>query len=269
MRMLQWAVLLLLFVAVLFPVWLMVANSLSPIKGFLRNPPRLLPSSWTLDHYRRIFALDYLSRWAINTGIVAGFRIVCGVIINGAAGYVFCFNRAKWLTIIFWALMAPIFVSGYVLLISRIRLVSMVGLDGLPAVISMSLFWPVGIFLFRNYFRRIPREIVESARMDGAGEWRVLLQIVLPMSKPMVGAAVVFLGMGALSGYVWQMLNLQAIEIRTYIVGLMGTAMQALAVKNIGQDLAIGVMLFLPYLVLFSVSSRYFIKGLSAGAVKE
>lgn len=267
-RVFLWAVLLAVFVALLFPIWLMVSNSLSPARGFLRNPPRLLPYEWTLANYRRALTLPTLPRWIVNTGILAGVLVTGGVVINGAAGYAFSFYRKRWLQGIFWAFMMPIFVTRYVLIISQIQIVGRLGLEGLTAVASMSLFWATGIFLFRNYFRAIPHEIVESARIDGAGEWRIVLQIVLPMSKPMIGAAIVFLGMGALGDYVWQMLNLQSAESRTYLVGLMATTLDVMAVKNIGYDLTIGTLLFVPYLVLFAVSSRYFIKGLSAGAVK-
>ena len=265
---LRWILLITIFAGMLFPIWLMVSNSLSPAKGFLRNPPRLTPYEWTLDNYRRALSLPSLPRWLMNTGALVAVMVVSGVVINGAAGYAFSFARARWLTWVFWAFMLPIFVTRYVLIISQIQIVGAIGLDGLPAVVSMSLFWATGIFLFRNYFRSIPREIVESARMDGAGEWRILLRVVLPMAKPMIGAAIVFLGMAALGDYIWQMLNLQAVESRTYLVGLMAAAINVLAVKNIGYDLTIGTLLFLPYLALFAVSSRYFIKGLAVGAVK-
>ena len=257
-----------IFAALLFPSWLMIANSLSPARGFLRNPPRLTPYEWTIDNYKRALSLKHLPRWIANTAVLASVIVVGGVLINGAAGYAFSFCRARWLQAVFWAFMMPIFVTRYVLIIAQIQIVGRLGLDGLPAVASMSLFWATGIFLFRNYFRSIPHEIVESARMDGAGEWRVLLRIVLPMSKPMIGAAVVFLGMGALGDYIWQMLNLQAGETRTYLVGLMFTTLERYVVRNIGYDLTVGTLLFLPYLALFAVSSRYFIKGLQAGALK-
>jgi ABC-type glycerol-3-phosphate transport system permease component len=91
----------------------------------------------------------------------------------------------------------------------------------------------------------------------------------LPIAKPIVGAAIVFLGMGALGDYVWQMLNLQQSETQTFMVGLIKSATYAYTVKNVGYELAIGVFLFIPYLILFSLSSKYFIKGLSAGAIKE
>lgn len=269
MKALWWILLFAIFAMLLFPSWLMISNSFSPARGFLRKPPTLLPDTFTTDNYRRAFALKLLPRWIGNTIFLAAMLIVGGVIINGAAGYAFCFARARWLQVVFWAFMLPIFVTRYVLIISQIRIVSTLGLTGLPAVVSMSLFWAVGIFLFRNYFRTIPKEILEVARIDGAGEWRILLQIVMPMAKPMIGAAIVFLGMGAMGDYIWQMLNLQAVETRTYLVGLMATTLDVYAIKNIGYDLTIGTLLFLPYFVLFAVSSRYFIKGLTGGALKE
>ncbi len=264
----RWVILLAIFAVLLFPCYLMLTNSLSPARGFLRNPPRLLPYTFTLDNYRRALSLPLLPRWVVNTAIVAAAMIVGGIVINGAAAYAFSYAGRRWLQVVFWAFMTPIFVSRYVLIISQMQIVGALKLEGLMAVISMSLFWPTGIFLFRNYFRTIPKEIIESGRIDGAGEWRILLQLVLPSARPMIGAAIVFLGMGALGDYVWQMLNLQAAEVRTYIVGLMATAIDVYAVRNIGYDLTIGMLLFLPYLVIFAVSSKYFIKGLTGGAVK-
>ena len=269
MKLLKWPILGVLFAVLLFPCWLMIVNSFSPAMGFVRNPPSLTPYAWTVKNYQRAFALRYLSRWIANTLALTIAVIVGGVLINSAAGYAFGFCKARWIQYVFWAFMMPIFVTRYVLIITQIRVVGTVGLDGLPAVLSMSLFWATGIFLFRNYFRSIPIEVVESARIDGAREWRVLTQIVLPMSKPMIGASIVFLGMGALGDYIWQMLNLQAIEVRTYLVGLMATSIDVYAVKNIGYDLAVGTLLFIPPLALFAVSSRYFVEGLNAGALRE
>lgn len=276
---LRWALLLAIFAVLLFPSWLMVANSFSPAKGFLRNPPRLLPYAWTLENYRKALTTrgvgqqgqasrPLMPRWLANTGLMAAVLVGGGVLINGAAGYAFCYARARWLRAVFWAFMTPIFVSGYVLLISQFIIVGKLGLSGMAAVLPMMIFWATGIFLFRNYFRSIPHEIIESARIDGAGEWRILVQVVLPMARPIIGAAIVFLGMSALGSYVWPMLNLQTPESMTYLVGLMSTTLNVYVVKNIGYDLAVGTLLFLPYLALFAVSSRYFIQGLTGGALK-
>ncbi len=253
----------------LFPVWLMLTNSFTPARAFLRMPPRLIPYTFTLKNYEQALSLRYLPRWIINSLIIMVVIIVFGVFANGGAGYVFAFAKFKFKNTIFIALLLPIFVSKYTVLISQFIVVGKLNLPGLLAVLSMSIFWPTGIYLFRNYFLSIPTSLVESARLDGAKEWTILVRIVLPICKPILGAAIVFLGMGALGDYIWQMLNLQLVETRTFLVGLMLSALDVYAIKNIGYELAVGTLLFLPYLLIFSFSSRYFLEGLTGGALKE
>jgi multiple sugar transport system permease protein len=266
---LRYVLLFIICAVLLVPLWLMVTNSFSESKQFLRSPPRVIPLKWTLANYKTMFDLPLLGRWAVNTLFIVAVVVVAGVVVNGAAGYAFAYGRGKWLNVLFWVMMVPIFVTRIVLLIAQFVVVSKLGIRGTTAVLLMSIFWATGIFLFRNYFKVIPSSIIESAKMDGAGEWAVLMRIVLPIAKPIVGAAIVFLGMGALGDYVWQLLNLQQAETQTVIVGLLKSAMYAYTVKNVGYELAIGTVLFIPYLILFSLSSRYFIKGLSSGAIKE
>lgn len=253
----------------LFPLWLMVENSFTPARAFLRMPPKLIPYEFTLQNYKQALTMPYLPRWLLNSAVVASSVVVAGVVVNGAAGYVFAFSHHRWATYLFWCMMAPIFVTGFVLIIARFVVVGKLGMRGLGAVIGMSIFWPTGIYLFRNYFQAIPPDFIESARMDGAREWTILARIVLPLSKPIIGAAVVFLGMGALGDYVWQFLNLQQVESRTFLVGLMQSTLNATVVKNIGYDLTVGTLLFIPYILIFAASSRYFIQGLTLGGVKE
>lgn len=266
---LRYVLLALICAVLLFPLWLMVTNSFSESKQFLKSPPRLVPAKWTLANYKQVFGLPMLGRWALNTLIVVALVVVTGIIINGAAGYAFAFSRSRVMTVVFWVMMVPIFTTRVIILIAQFVVASKLGLRGMPAVVLMSIFWSTGIFLFRNYFRGVPSSVVESAKMDGAGEWVVLMQIVLPMSKPIIGAAIVFLGMGTLGDYIWQMLNLQQAEMQTMIVGLIASATYVYQVRNIGYELAIGTLLFVPYFVLFSVSSKYFIGGLTVGALKE
>lgn len=253
----------------LSPSWIMISNSFSAARAFLRRPPSILPADFTLQHYRKIFALPFLPRWCLNTLLILGVVIVAGVLVSGSAGYVFSFSHTRWARYVFWAMMAPIFVSGYVLIVSRFQIVGWLRMPGLLAVLVMSIFSPTEIFLFRNYFKAIPMSLLESARLDGASEWTILTRVVLPLSKPIIGAVVVFLGMAALGSYVWPLLNLQTQEAQTYLVGLMSTTLVSYGVKEIGYNLAVGTMVFLPYLALFSFSSRYFISGLTGGALKE
>jgi multiple sugar transport system permease protein len=258
----------------LAPIYLMLSSSFQPIKAFMRTPPLLYPATFTLDNYRRIVQLPLVGRWALNTLIVVGVTVVAGAIVNGLAGYVFAFAHFRGKSALFWFMMAPMFVTRYALVVPQFVVVHALHVQNLAAVISMSLLWPVGIYLIRNYFQSIPASLLESARIDGAGEWSIFRLVVMPLSKPVLACSVIFLGINALQDFMWQMLLLQDAKWRTLIVGLISSLYVAAsgvyerAVKNIGFDMAVGVTLFIPMLLLFVFASRYFIESLQGG-VKE
>lgn len=260
--------LLAICITFLFPVWLMITNSFTSLRGFLMGKPRLLPYMFTLENYNRAFTNPWLPRWLLNTAFITGSMIVGCIIVSGLAGYVFAFARFRFLKYMFIALLLPIFTCRYTLMISRFVIVGKLGLPPLLAVLSMYFLWSTGIYLFRNYFRSIPSSLIESARLDGANEATIMFRVVFPISKPILGAAIVVLGFGVLSDFVWPLLNMQDIASRTILVGLMLTAIDVYAIKNIGYELAVGTILFVPYLLIFSFASRYFIDGLTGGALK-
>lgn len=260
-------ILIALFFIWMVPTAMMIGNSLSSDKSFARVPPTILPARFSLENYRDLLGLKLLPRWIANTALIMVVHVSGVILINGAAAYVFAFSRARWAKWLFWLFMTPIFVSQYVILVPQFVIYGKLGMVGLPAVI-LPVVWSTGIFLFRNYFKSIPMSLTESARIDGAGEWAIFQKIVLPISKPLVGTAIILLSMGVIGSYVWPMLNLRIPEQQTYLVGLMASAINVYAIKNVGKDLAIGVLAMLPYLLIFSLSSRSFISGLVGGAVK-
>jgi multiple sugar transport system permease protein len=253
----------------LAPLWLMVVHSLTPALAFLRTPPQLIPATWTLENYAQVLRLPHIDRWLQNTILATALIVTIGVLVNGSAGYVFAYAKGRVWRWIFWVFLAPLFVTRFTLLISQFVIVAKLRLDGMPAVVLFSAFWPAGIFLFRNYFTTVPSSLLESARIDGASEWTIFTRVVLPLCKPIVGAAMVLLGLGALGDYVWQMLNMQGAETQTMLVGLINSTLDVRVVDRIGYDLAVGTVLFIPMMLLFLASSRYFIGGLMMGASKE
>jgi len=263
------AILGIFMVVMLLPIYLMVENSFTPASVFLKVPPDLFPYEFTLANYQRVFSNQYLGRWALNSLIVIGAIVTIGIVTNCAAGYVFAFSNQKIYRYLFWAMLSPMFVSGYVLIISRFLVIRWLHISGMLAVILMPLFWPTGIYLSRNYFHSIPMSLIESARMDGASEFAILMKVVLPVSKPLVGACMAFLAMAAMGDYIWAHLNLTRPASKTYLVGLLQSTLETYQIRSVGYNLAVGVMLFIPYLIVFSLSSRYFITGLTTGAMKE
>jgi multiple sugar transport system permease protein len=255
-----------------FPIYMMAQGSFQPIRGVLHIPPMLWPMRPTLENYALVFGQPFLLRWAASSLVVVAGYVVVGIAVNGAAGYVFAMARFPGKEALFVLLIGALLISRQMMIIPQFVVVRALGLREHAAVIAMASLWPVGIFLFRNYFESIPRSLAESARIDGAGEARIFARVMLPLSAPVLGAAVAFKGMEALSDYIWQMLNLQSEETRTLLVGLAGSVakmrMQRIT-NNIGYELAVGTVLLVPLVVVFALASRYFVRGLALGGVKE
>lgn len=264
----KFTVLLAVALLLLFPVWLMIVNGLSPNKGMLDMPPRLLPYRWTFENYAAIGRLPNIERATLNSLIVMVTLIVGAILTSSSAAYVFHAEKARWLKCMFWAFMAPIFMTRITVFISQFVIVGKLGIHGLPAVILIPMFWPVGIFLFRNFYATVPDDFAESARMDGASEWRVFSSIMLPLSCPMIGTGVIMLGLTAWGDFMWQKVNLQSLNQQTLLVALMNSTLDVREIQYIGYDLAVGTVLFIPYVVLFALSGRYFVKGITAGGLR-
>ena len=137
------------------------------------------------------------------------------------------------------------------------------------------VFSPVGIFLASKFFQNIPQDIVDCARIDGAGELGVVARIVVPLCKPLFGALAIFAGIGSLADYLWQNLVLQDRGKWTIVVGIVNTVYgtrggaSEMNLNPIGLSLAGGVLMFLPMLAIFVAFQRYFIDGIVTGGVKE
>jgi prepilin-type N-terminal cleavage/methylation domain-containing protein len=149
-----------------------------------------------------------------------------------------------------------------------------IGLAGsMAAVVLTSIYAPVHLFLARNFMQGIPVSIMESARIDGAGEWCILFRIVMPLALPVLTVIALFTSINVLGDYVWQNLVFQFGTVQTLIVGVMKKVMERGGgdwnVNPLGKQMAVGVLLMLPLLAIFGIANRYFVTGISIGGVKE
>jgi ABC-type glycerol-3-phosphate transport system permease component len=251
---------------------MMLQGSFQPIGAFVKMPPQPFSIALTLRNYQEILNSGPSALWAFNSLLVVVSTITIALVVNGLAGYAFAFGHFKGKDVLFWIVVGATFVTRYSLLVSQFVIVQKLALPPIVAVVSMTIFWPVGIFLFRNYFATIPSSLLETARMDGAHEVTIFFRVVLPLSLPVIGATVVFLGMAAMQDYIWQNLLLLENENMTLLVGLVRSTQKSLlthTVKNYGLDFAIASLITLPLAVIFALGSRYFVGGLTGGAIKE
>jgi len=267
------AALILLCILFLFPLYWMIAGSFSSMIGIMKFPPDFFPSHPTLENYARVIAPGWIVlRWFGNSLLITVSGVLLTLVTMGAAAYSLTVYRLRWTRAIYLAFAATMMVSRYSLLIPLFVLVRTYHLGATLGVILTGVFYPLGFFLLYNFMRMIPRDFIESARIDGAGEWRILFKIMLPLCKPALGAVMAFKMMDTFGDYIWQQLLLQGERERSYIVGIIYRIYEEFMLtrlNNYGVAMAAGVLVFLPLLVIFLSSNRYFIEGITLGGVKE
>jgi ABC-type glycerol-3-phosphate transport system permease component len=263
-----------LAILVLFPLYFLFVGSLYKNVKFIIMPPNLFPLDATLDNYFVVLNNLNILKWASNTIIVLVLTTIGNIFVNTMAGYAFSFYNFPFKKIIWMLLLFGIMVPRISLIIPLFMVMNKLHLSGeLLAVILPCLFNPMFLYLSKIYFDSIPKSLIESARMDGANEFQVLVKIVMPISMPLITTIGLFSSIGAMQDWIWQSLQLQKNDNLTALVGMVramyGQAWAGQGNKNfIGQNFAIGVILILPVLIIFICASKYFTNGLQ-GAVKE
>ena len=127
--------------------------------------------------------------------------------------------------------------------------------------------YPFGIFLFKQFMQNIPNELIDAARIDGAGELRIFSHIILPLAKPAIGALAIFAFVAAWNDYMWQLIMVTKRPMLTLPVGV-SKLVSALANFDLGLAMAGATFAFIPMLIVFLLFQDYFVKGITMGSLK-
>ena len=274
-RAVKYVLIILITLLAIWPVYWLVLGSFQSHAGTFTFSSLLIPKNMHLQNYRDLFSHGYTFRWILNTLFVLVCQCTFTLIIVATAGMGFGLYRFPGKNVIFWGMMAMMMVPGSMFLIGKILVAREVGLTGnLWGAFVPILFFPMGIYLFRTFVEGISTDMLDAARIDGAGELRILKNIVLPACIPAVGLILLFTSLTALNNYLWQSIILQKMELKTLLVGLV-VHMQSLALINnqeadvIGVRLAAGVILMIPSVIIFAAFNKHFIKNIKLGALKK
>lgn len=254
--------------ATLFPLLWMLSASLMPQGEASGIPPALIPSRPTLVHYRALFSRLDLGRAFWNSLVIAGGVSAISVLLNAMAGWALAKLRFPGSGRLFAFLLAAMVVPGQVAMLPLFLLLRSLGLvntvAGVIVPAAASLF---GIFLIRQYALSIPDELLDAARVDGAGELRIFWSIGLPLCRPALVTLALFTFVGTWSDFMWPLVVLtdeKKYTLPVAIAGLVGE--HALDVELM---MAGAVVTVLPVLLLFLGLQRHYIAGITAGSVKE
>jgi multiple sugar transport system permease protein len=252
----------------MYPLLWMVTASLMPAGEAQSFPPRFWPSRFTYSHYTDLFERLNMARYFANSLLVASAVTLLSVLVNSMAGYALAKLRFAGRDRLFRLLLAGLVIPAQVAMIPLFLLMKQLGLiNTYWAVILPSAASIFGIFLIRQYALSIPDALLDAARVDGAGEWRIYRTVVLPLLRPILVTLGVFTFMATWNDFMWPLVALIDGDMRTLPVAL--AILSGEHVQDTELMMAGSVVTLLPVLVLFVLVQRYYVAGIIAGSLKE
>lgn len=276
------ALMLLAGIVFAYPLLFMLAAGFKPgdtIFTELGSPAALIPDArWSWNNYRAVFDKGSIGAYLLNSGLIALIGVVAGLFINSSAA--FALAKLKWRgqSWVLGGVLALLIVPFEVLAIPLLLIVSklpgfdfssgsmVVGwLDTLQVQIVPFLANAFCVFLFYQFFKDVPDELVEAGRMDGAGALTIYFQIVLPVCKPVIVTAAIILFLGMWNQYMWPVMTVHTSGARPVMVGLQqyfGRTTQW------GEIMAYATLITLPVLVFFLIFQKHFIRSVVGAGIK-
>jgi len=251
----------------LFPLlWMLSASFMSPGEA-TTYPPHLLPHAATLDEYRQLFVRLSVGRAFLSSTIIASTVTLFSLLFNSMAGYAFAKLRFGGRNRIFGLLLAGLVIPAQVGMLPLFLIMRSLHLvNTYWGVIIPSLASVFGVFLIRQFMLSVPQELLEAARIDGAGELRIYWSVVMPLARPILATLAIFTFMTTWNDFMWPLIVLtdqSRYTLPVSIASLVGEHAQDVELMMAGS-----VVTVLPVLILFLVLQRYYIAGLMVGSVK-
>ncbi len=262
-----WTYVLATIIALIFlwPVLYTVFSAFKSAADLRQAIPNFLPSEWTLEHFRDIWSRGNwrrgnMTRFIFNSFYVAILSTILAVIINTMSGYALAKFRFKGDTIILLLILATIMLPLEVIMVPISRVIRFFGMYNTHwALIIPPAATPAGIFLMRQFLLKVPDDLIESARIDGASEWGIFLKIIVPNAKPAIATIAIFSFMWRWNDYIWPLIaisdrNLYTVQL--YIATLSGEYRTDWA-----NMLATSAISMIPMLIVFLIFQRQFVQG--------
>ena len=266
----NFAAIILIFLTLLFlfPVyWMYIGSVTSQSVLYDTKAFRLFPTELRLSNYTRLLDKNPVALWFKNSIVVAGLATVVVVFTNTMAGYALAKKQFWGRKLLFLLFIGTIMLPRQVLIVPMYLIMRDLKLMGnIFSIMLPAMAWPVGIFLMRQFMRTIPGEILESAFIDGSSELRTFFRIVLPLSKPGIGALAIMTFMGVWNDYLWQVVIISERAQKTLPLGIAG--LQNEFAPDYGILFAGAAIAAVPMITVFIMFQKYFTRGITLGAVK-
>jgi multiple sugar transport system permease protein len=252
----------------LAPFLWMLLGSLKPEAEIQRVPPTWWPEAPSLDNYRLLFDRLDFPRFFTNSTFVAVAVTAGNLVFCSMVGYALAKLDFAGKRLLFALVLGMLMVPGVVTFVPLFVLVSNLGLvNTYPGLILPYLVTPLGVFLMRQFISGLPDELLEAARIDGAGEWRIFSRVILPLCGPALATLGILTFLASWNNFLWPLVVAQSEDKYTLPV--------ALALYSVGQNatrygllLAGSVVVIVPVIALFVALQRYFVQGIATTGIK-
>lgn len=257
-------IMVILAILFIFPFYWIITGSFKPEPQAI--PPEWFPKTFTTLHWQKLFRQPAWT-WFFNSVAMAVGSMILVLITSSMAGYVLAKKRFTGRKVVFTLLICAMALPKQVVLVPLVRIMNRIGLyNSLAAVILPTVGWPFGTFLMRQFSESIPTEMLEAAKIDGAGEIRTFISVVCPMIRPAFGALAIFTFINTWNDYFLQLVMLASRSKLSISLGI--ATLQAEMSTDYGLIMAGATLGAVPIVTVFIMFQKYFTTGITLGAVK-
>lgn len=267
-----WQIVIYLFLGIftvtsLGPLVFTLISSFKTMRDVLAFPPSLLPNPWVWSNYAEVVSNSYFLRWILNALIYAGGATVLNVTFSSMAGYALSRMRFAGREIIFTVTLAVMMIPSAITLIPKFLVVNTLHLNNTYfALILPMMAQPFSVFIMVQFMKALPKELEESAKIDGASRWRMFYQVILPVVRPALAVVAILTFQGAWNDFQWPLVALGTQDMYTLPLGLFFFKSAHYTEYNL--LLAGSIFNIVPILILFFIFQRYFIGAAIGSSVK-
>jgi ABC-type glycerol-3-phosphate transport system permease component len=266
-RLLIFCILLIVSIIIVLPYVWMLSNSFKTTMETLTDPMHIIPQEPTTAGYEKVLTKSPFFKWLWNSCFVTGINTIVILFTSSIVGYIFARFNFKGRNFLFAMLLFTMMVPAQVTMITTFIIIDGVGLyNSVWALIIPSFVNVFGIYLCKQYCEEIPKELIESAKIDGAGNFRIYWNIVIPQIRPALGALAIFTFLEYWNDYLNPLIYLSSTDNMTLPLALSYFSTQHST--DLSATMAASALIMIPAAIVFIIFQKQFIKGLALTGMK-
>lgn len=230
-------------------------------------PPKVFPKSFYIGNYKEVVSSIPVFRFVFNSFVVSIAITIGQIITSSLSAYAFSFYEFKGKKFLFMAMIATMMIPGEAIIISNYLTISSLKLlDTYTALIVPNLTSAMGIFMMRQFYLTVPKELKEASVIDGCTSFQFLFKILMPISRPIIASLGIYVFLSAWNQYMWPLLTTSKAEMRTVQIGI--SMLKSAEAQSFGMILAGIIIILIPSIFIFILGQKQLIDGMTSGAVK-